>query len=90
MTAASEKTLARLTKGLKQRDVGDLRDALFAQVAAGISQTAASAMIELVEALPLTAVHARQLARNSFAASFLAPDAKRRHLDAVDHFFATL
>lgn len=46
--------------------------------------------LAVCEALPLTAVHARQLARNSFAASFLAPDAKRRHLDALDHFFATL
>lgn len=70
MTAASEKTLARLTKGLKQRDVGDLRDALFAQVEAGISQTAASAMIELVEALPLTAEAAAAKANKVTEAGF--------------------
>ena len=52
---ASEKTLARLTGALKKHDVGELRPALLAQIDAGISQTAASAMIELVEALPLTA-----------------------------------
>ena len=40
-------------------------------------------------ALPLTREHARQLARDSFAASFLAHDAKQRLMDEVDHFFST-
>jgi adenosine deaminase len=39
------------------------------------------------EALPLTAEHARRLARNSFAAAFLQPQAKQRYLDEVDAFF---
>jgi adenosine deaminase len=47
-------------------------------------------LLAVCDALPLTAAHARQLARNSFTASFLAPEAKRRHLDALDHFFSTL
>ena len=51
---ASEKTLGRLRKALKRHDVGELRTALEAQLDAGLSQTAASAMIDLVEALPLT------------------------------------
>lgn len=55
MTAASEKTLARLLGALKRADVGELRAPLLAQIDAGLSQTAASAMIELVESLPLTA-----------------------------------
>ncbi|HEU4775824.1 MAG TPA: adenosine deaminase [Telluria sp.] len=46
--------------------------------------------IAVCEALPLTAAQARQLARNSFAASFLDPEAKQRHLDEVDQFFSTL
>lgn len=70
MTAATEKTLARLNKGLRTRDVGDLRDALVAQVEAGISQTAASAMIELVEALPLTAEAAAAKANKVTEAGF--------------------
>jgi adenosine deaminase len=40
------------------------------------------------EALPLDASHARQLARNSFSAAFLAPEAKRAYLDEVERFFA--
>ena len=46
--------------------------------------------IAVVDALPLTAAQARQLARNSFAASFLDPEAKQRHLDEVDQFFTTI
>jgi adenosine deaminase len=41
------------------------------------------------EALPLDASHARQLARNSFAAAFLEPEQKRAYLAEVDQFFAT-
>ncbi|NNG22692.1 adenosine deaminase [Telluria aromaticivorans] len=41
------------------------------------------------EALPLDAGHARQLAHNSFAASFLDPERKRAYLAEVDAFFAT-
>jgi len=40
------------------------------------------------DALPLTAAHARTLARNSFNAAFLSAEQKQRHLDAVDAFFA--
>ncbi len=40
------------------------------------------------EALPLDASHARQLARNSFAAAFLEPEQKRAFLAEVDRFFA--
>ena len=40
-------------------------------------------------ALGLTAPHAYQLARNSFTASFIDDAAKRRHLDALDAYFAT-
>jgi adenosine deaminase len=39
------------------------------------------------EALPLDVSHARQLARNSFAAAFLEPEQKRAYLDEVDRFF---
>jgi adenosine deaminase len=39
------------------------------------------------EALPLTRDHARQLARNSFAASFLDRERKQRYIDEVDAFF---
>jgi len=42
------------------------------------------------DALPLGANHARQLARNSFAASFLDPERKRAFLAEVDAFFASL
>jgi adenosine deaminase len=41
------------------------------------------------DALPLDATHARQLARNSFAAAFLEPEQKRAYLAEVDQFFAT-
>jgi adenosine deaminase len=44
--------------------------------------------IAAFEALPLDAGHARQLARNSFAASFLDPERKRAFLSEVDEFFA--
>ena len=44
--------------------------------------------IAAFEALPLDAQHARQLARNSFAASFLDPERKRVFLAEVDDFFA--
>lgn len=39
------------------------------------------------EALPLQRRHARQLARNSFSASFLDASTKQRYLDEVDVFF---
>jgi adenosine deaminase len=42
------------------------------------------------DALPLDVSHARQLARNSFSASFLAPEVKRGYLDEVERFFATV
>ncbi|ATQ75585.1 adenosine deaminase [Massilia violaceinigra] len=45
--------------------------------------------LAVFDALPLTAAHARQLARNSFTASFLAPEAKRAFLAEVDQFFAS-
>ena len=40
------------------------------------------------EALPLDLSHARQLARNSFAAAFVGPEQKRAFLAEVDQFFA--
>ncbi|MES2296992.1 MAG: adenosine deaminase [Pseudomonadota bacterium] len=40
------------------------------------------------DALPLGISHAQRLARNSFTAAFLPLDAKQRHLDEVDAFFA--
>ncbi|WP_426175903.1 adenosine deaminase [Massilia sp. TWR1-2-2] len=40
------------------------------------------------DALPLTAAHAHQLARNSFTASFLEPEAKRAFIDELDACFA--
>lgn len=40
------------------------------------------------DALPLEKEHARQLARNSFAAAFLEPEQKRAFLAEVDTFFA--
>jgi len=40
------------------------------------------------EALPLDVSHARQLARNSFAAAFLEPEQKRAYLAEVDNFFS--
>lgn len=42
------------------------------------------------EALPLSLAHAHELARNSFTASFLEPEAKRGFLDELDTFFAKL
>jgi adenosine deaminase len=42
------------------------------------------------EALPLDASHARQLARNSFAAAFLEPEQKRAYLAEVDRFFSEI
>lgn len=44
--------------------------------------------VAVFESLPLTAAHARQLARNSFTAAFLEPEAKRAFLAEVDRFFA--
>jgi adenosine deaminase len=44
--------------------------------------------IAAFEALPLDASHAKTLARNSFAASFLDPEKKREFLAEVDAFFA--
>jgi adenosine deaminase len=46
--------------------------------------------IAAFESLPLDSSHARQLARNSFAASFLDPERKRAHLAEVDAFFSTV
>jgi adenosine deaminase len=40
------------------------------------------------EALPLGLSHAHRLARNSFTASFLEPEARRGYLDELDAFFA--
>lgn len=45
-------------------------------------------LIAAFEALPLTRDHARQLARNSFAASFLDEAAKAACLQEVEHFFS--
>ncbi|TFW30066.1 adenosine deaminase [Massilia horti] len=42
------------------------------------------------EALPLDASHAKQLARNSFEASFIEPEQKRAFLAEVDAFFANV
>jgi len=44
--------------------------------------------IAAFEALPLDVKHARQLAYNSFAASFLDPERKRAYIAEVDDFFA--
>jgi adenosine deaminase len=43
--------------------------------------------IAAFDALPLDVSHARQLARNSFAAAFLAPEQKRAFLAEVDAYF---
>lgn len=40
------------------------------------------------DALPLTLSHAHQLARNSFTASFLEPEARRAFIDELDACFA--
>jgi adenosine deaminase len=44
--------------------------------------------IAAFEALPLGLQHAHQLARNSFAASFLDAPARKKYLDEVDAYFA--
>ena len=46
--------------------------------------------LAVFDALPLGAVHAQRLARNSFQAAFLAPAVKQAYLDDVDQFFASL
>ena len=46
--------------------------------------------LAVAEALPLSAQHAHQLARNSFQAAFLAPAVKQGFLDEVDDYFSTL
>ncbi|RJG05755.1 adenosine deaminase [Noviherbaspirillum cavernae] len=43
--------------------------------------------LALFDALSLTQEHARQLARNSFAAAFIDTAAKQKYLDEVDAFF---
>jgi adenine deaminase len=43
--------------------------------------------VETFDALPLDTGHARILARNSFEASFLPAEEKRKYLDEVDAFF---
>jgi adenosine deaminase len=40
------------------------------------------------ESLPLGLQHAHELAKNSFAASFLEPTKKQQFLDEVDAYFA--
>ena len=42
------------------------------------------------DALPLTVQHAKQLARNSFKASFLELDTRLAYLDEVEQYFASL
>jgi adenine deaminase len=44
-------------------------------------------LVAAFEALPLTKEHAHRLARNSFAASFLAQEAKESYLREVEAFF---
>jgi adenine deaminase len=44
--------------------------------------------VQMFEALQLTRDHAHTLARNSFAAAFLAPERKQAYLDEVERFFA--
>ena len=46
--------------------------------------------LAVADALPLTALHAQRLARNSFKAAFLDPAAKQGFLDEVDHYFSTI
>jgi len=70
MSNASEKTIARLSGALKRHDVGELLPALQAQIDAGLDQTTASAMIQLVEALPLTAIAAAAKANKVTEAGF--------------------
>lgn len=45
-------------------------------------------LVAAFEALPLGREHARQLARNSFAAAFLPQEDKQRHLQEVETFFS--
>jgi len=44
--------------------------------------------VQMFEALPLNKEHARRLARDSFSASFLDAETKRKYLDEVNTFFA--
>jgi adenosine deaminase len=44
--------------------------------------------LAVFDSLPLTRAHAQQLARNSFSAAFLEPEAKRKFINEVDQFFA--
>jgi adenosine deaminase len=46
--------------------------------------------VAVFESLPLGLSHARRLARNSFAASFLPQEQKQKFLDEVDAYFAAL
>ncbi|MEJ7808031.1 MAG: adenosine deaminase [Telluria sp.] len=46
--------------------------------------------LAVFDALPLNAVHAQRLARNSFIAAFLDPAVRQGYLDQVDHYFAAL
>jgi adenosine deaminase len=43
-------------------------------------------LVEIVEALDLDASHVRTLARNSFEAAFVEPEAKRAYLERVDAY----
>lgn len=52
MSVATEKTMKRLQGAANRHDLGDLRDSVLAQIEKGLSQTAASSLISLVEALP--------------------------------------
>jgi adenosine deaminase len=47
-------------------------------------------VIACFSSLPLTRAHAKQLARNSFEASFLDSGSKQQFLDAVDRFFESV
>ncbi|MES2016773.1 MAG: adenosine deaminase [Pseudomonadota bacterium] len=46
--------------------------------------------LAVADALPLSVAQAQQLARNSFAASFLDPGAKQGFIDELDRYFAAL
>jgi hypothetical protein len=53
MAIATEATMLRLMGAVKRHDVGDLKDAIMAEIGKGaMSQSAASTFITLVEALP--------------------------------------
>lgn len=45
-------------------------------------------LIASFEAIPLTVLDAKALARNSFVAAFLDQSTRQRYLDEVDHFFS--